>query len=454
MKEIFQRGVNFVRKNPTILYSLLLIVVMTSIVFFNAYYSLGKFQQNVDSLLQSKAVLAEDIFNITAVALFDNQELLQQKIEFIKNKDSEIQSITVLIPAEKRDEFKIIASSDKQVVGVVGNSDLPLLAWQHDDVGIAFLKRNETGRFWNIVKVVKNEQNEKIGLISMEVSLAENDLFIKDTINKVYFSAIISMLVVLLLVLNHIRLFGYAAKAVKLEEVDKMKDDFISMASHELKSPLTAIRGYAELMKDSLELKENNQNKQDQHHYIDNISASVERLNSLVGDLLEVSKIEQNRLSIKLEDIDISLIIKQIVDEMRVIADQKGLVFINNMHENVKVFGDNARIKQIVVNLISNALKYTPKGKVEISCKEDKGYILITVADTGLGISAEGIKNLFSKFYRVKTEETSKISGTGLGLWISKEVAMKMGGDISVESMEGIGSHFIFKLKKAQEKNV
>lgn len=453
MKEIINRGVHFVKKNPTILYSLLLIIVMTGIIFFNAYYSLDKFQKNTDALLQSKAVFAEDILSGTIGTLLDNREKLQQKVEQLKMNDSEVQTISILELGQNMGEFKVIASSEKSIIGATTDTDLPMLAWRHEDEGIAFLQNNESGRFWNVVKVIKNENKEKIGLVSMEVSLAENDLFIKDTIEKVYFSAIISMLVVLLLVLNHVRLFRYAAKAVKLEEIDKMKDDFISMASHELRSPLTAIRGYAELLTESLEEKRDQEQLDDQKHYIKNISLSVERLHELVEDLLEVSRIEQNRLPIKTEEVDISEIVRQLIDEMKVVADKKGLQLLENIENSLIASGDGARIKQIVVNLLSNAIKYTPEGKVEVISKQDENFIFITVSDTGLGMSAEAMKNLFTKFYRVATEKTASIVGTGLGLWISKEVAIKMGGDITVESMEGVGSRFSLKLKKIKKQN-
>jgi len=106
-------------------------------------------------------------------------------------------------------------------------------------------------------------------------------------------------------------------------------------------------------------------------------------------------------------------------------------------------------LKQILINLVGNAVKYTLKGSVTLSVKEESdGNLLVIVADTGLGISPEGIDHLFAKFYRVKTDETSKISGTGLGLWISREIARQMKGDITVESIEGVGSHFNLHLKK------
>jgi two-component system phosphate regulon sensor histidine kinase PhoR len=259
------------------------------------------------------------------------------------------------------------------------------------------------------------------------------------------------MLIVLLLVLNHIRLFAFEVRAKKLEEIDKMKDDFLSMASHELKSPLTAIRGYSDLLADMLEKNnELSDEKVQQKKYLTNIDVSVDRLKSLVEDLLDVSRIEQNRMPITLVETDLTEIVLEIADEMRVLADEKGLTIKKNIVEVSKVSADPERLKQIIVNLLSNAIKYTLKGTVEIQIRQEKEYVLLTVADTGLGISAENLKQLFSKFYRVKNEHTANIKGTGLGLWIAKEIAQKMGGDLKAESMEGVGSHFTLSLKKTK----
>ena len=289
---------------------------------------------------------------------------------------------------------------------------------------------------------------KKTGIALFRLSLSEHDRFVQSIIDRVYFVALASLVVVLLLVVNHARLFKYELKATKLEEIDKMKDDFISMASHELKSPLTAIRGYIGLLNDNLQGKPDSDEAKNQRRYLENMDISATRLRDLVEDLLEVSKLEQNRLPIRPEDMDLTSIVQGSVNEMGVSAQQKKLQLVNGVKKNLRVSADPERVKQILVNLLSNAIKYTPEGKVEIKSKQDDKFVYVTVADTGLGMSAENMKKLFSKFYRVKSEETSKISGTGLGLWISKEIALKMGGDLTVESIEGVGSHFTLKLRK------
>lgn len=446
MKELIKKGLDFIKKNPSIVYSLILIVAVTGIIFFNSYYILGKLQESTNALLQKKAVLAEDILHTFVADSFENKELLQKKIEEIKEKDSEIKAISVLVPNSEKESFQVIASSDKENIGQEAERDLYGIAWNNKDRGIAYLNNKETPRFWDVAKVIENE-GKKIGLTSLQLSLEAEDNFIDQKIKNVYLISLISVAIVLLLVINHARLFKYAVEVVKLEEVDKMKDEFISMASHELKTPLTALRGYIDLLREDVGKNDQN-NLTRQLHYLENMGASVSRLHELVNDILEVSRIEQNRLPMMMQETALLPIVNNLIEEMRISANQKGLELIFEESKISAVWADPERIKQILVNLIGNAVKYTPKGKVEIKFKEDEKFVYLTVADTGLGISPEGLKNLFSKFFRVQTDDTRAISGTGLGLWISKQLALKMGGDITVESIEGVGSHFTLKIKK------
>jgi len=209
---------------------------------------------------------------------------------------------------------------------------------------------------------------------------------------------------------------------------------------------LTALRGYIGLMTDGSAISE-----EDRKHYFDNMNLSVQRLHDLVEDLLDVSRIEQNRVPIENKSIQLQPIVTQFVDEMKISASSKNIELINNTGVVPIAYCDPDRVKQIVVNLLSNAIKYTQKGKIEITSKSDREFIYIIFADTGIGMSAEQAKNLFEKFYRISSDKTKDISGTGLGLWISRQLARKMRGDITVESIEGVGSHFTLKLPRSEK---
>ncbi len=456
MWSLIYKGVNFIKKNPTIIYSFFLIIVVSAIIFFNTYYSVIKFQKNNDTLLHSKAILAEDIFNLSIADEINNENKIQSLIEKIKDKDDEILEINILKPKENKDEFKIIASTDKSKINKSVANDIIFIAWQHPQEGIAYLMSDHSlGRFWEISKTIQSN-GKKEGIVTFDMSLSDSDKLINQTIKRMYWVSIASLLIVLLLVVNHTRLFKYAVRVTKLEEVDKMKDDFISMASHELKMPLTIINGYAELLKDSLEKKSSEKNTsefKERLKHLKNIKIASKRLRELVEDILDVSRIEQGKLKINLEKVNLSEILNEVMEQFQIDASKKkiSLKLKNNLNNELWIKADEARVKQILVNLVGNAIKYTPQGSVTVKTEIDKDFIKIVVKDTGIGMSAQEMKNLFKKFYRIKNKKTEAINGTGLGLWISKELALKMKGDLTVESMSGVGSQFILTLPKFKE---
>lgn len=440
----FSKGVAFVRRNPSIFYSLSLIVVVVGIIFWNSYYSLGKFQESTDALLQGKALLSERIFEVFADDLSQNTEKLSEKIHRIKSENEDISNI-VVFEKHGEDGFRAIASTDPEDMEKTRNEPHYFLAWSQEE-GIAFLSNSQGERFWNILKQVRSGSGEKIGLVLFQLSLEKNDAFISAEIRKVYLVVFVSLLFVLLIIANHLRFFRFAIRASELEEIDRMKDDFVSMASHELKTPITVLRGYADLLEDRVSDEEGKK-------YVSTMNATLDRLATLVEDLLNVSRIEQNRLPIDMGSVDLRGILRPIADDFSVLAKEKGLEFSYTDADlpQGNVLADPERMKQVLVNLLSNAVKYTKKGKVELTVSEKDDDMVITVADTGLGISAENMTNLFGKFYRVKDSDTKGIPGTGLGLWIAREIARKMGGDLTVESIQGVGSHFSLRLKKATQ---
>ncbi|MFZ2187406.1 MAG: HAMP domain-containing sensor histidine kinase [Candidatus Moraniibacteriota bacterium] len=448
--QAIEKGIVFTRKNPTILYSLALIVVITGALFANSYYSLKKFQDTADALLKSKAVLAENIFRTLGSDLLRDPVSLQVKLDQVKEENSDVAEIAVFSRATDDDSFITIAATDQSSIGTpVAEVSLPyLIAWQDGRVASTFLTNENGERYWNVVKKITDASGHGLGLIVFQLSLKEHDAFVEKAILQAYAVSLLSLFFVLLLLMNHMRFFRYALRVTKLEEVDHMKDDFISMASHELKTPLTVLRGYVDLLKESVGVPRSEETAQQTQTYLENMDSSIARLNDLIEDILNVSRIEQNRLPIAIAPVDLLPLLSDIAAQFSVLAKSKGLIFQYEPQTPLSVAADPARVKQILVNLVGNAVKYTPHGTVTLSVKEADDAVVVEVADTGLGIAAEAVQNLFAKFYRVKTGSTAKISGSGLGLWISREIARQMGGDITVESIEGVGSHFHLRLKK------
>ena len=439
MRNIFSKGILFIKENPSITYSLVLVVLIPAAFFFNNYIINTSYENNIDKITQRKAVLMEDIINTLIQDKIDNKELLQTTINQITASNEDVVALSVLKNQAGQNNFQVVASNNSQLVGQVQNDNIQnMIAWNRPE-GVAFLDGNDQGRFWNVTKTLSNATGEKVGLIIVAFSLKDSDAMINTTIYESYWILIITIIVVILFVSNQAKLFGYALTVTKLKEVDKMKDMFISMAGHELRSPLTAIKGYVDLLKDRKNVMDDFESKR----FMDNISTSIDRLKNLIEDILEVSRIEGNKLPVEMIKLDPTPTIIQSVEEMRSQAIQKGLklTFVP-CPEEISIEADANRLKQVVVNLISNSLKYTSEGSVTVSMSIKNKNLLITVADTGIGISSENQANLFQKFYRVQNEKTSEVAGTGLGLWITAEIIKVLNGSITVESIEGVGSHF------------
>ncbi len=240
----------------------------------------------------------------------------------------------------------------------------------------------------------------------------------------------------------------------RLKEIDKLKDEFVSLASHELRTPMTVIKSYLWLM-----LDKNNVGalSEKQRMYIDRAYTSTQRLINLVNDMLNVSRIESGRFTLAMKSIDLGELIGTVHAEMLPKAQEQkiNLQFARPLQPLLRVQADPERVEQVLINLIGNSLKFTPEnGTIRISIDYDPQVQqeIVSVADNGKGISAEDMSKLFQKFSMVGTNYLVKqnTQGTGLGLYLSKSIIELMNGKIWVDS-EGLGkgSKFSFTLKTA-----
>jgi len=309
------------------------------------------------------------------------------------------------------------------------------------------MENNE--RVWFVADAFYNEKGERVGIISLTLSLAQTDVLIHRAIWKSYLILIATILIVLILVAHHTKLFAYVLLYNQMKEIDEMKDNFIRMATHELQSPIINIRGHLEVLKEEL----GNNLTGEQEERFKRTDLSAKNLGDLIQDILEVARIEQGRLDFTSQKVSPQAIIQETIEEVKMKVEKKGLLLKTEIQEGPYFVYVNAnRFRQILINLLENAIKYTLKGEILVRTKVDevKNRYLIEVKDTGIGISAEGQKRLFERFYRIKIRETADIPGTGLGLWIAKQFCEKMGGQIFIESMECVGTKttIIFPLIK------
>jgi signal transduction histidine kinase len=239
--------------------------------------------------------------------------------------------------------------------------------------------------------------------------------------------------------------------AKKKERLGTLQSDFITLASHQLRTPLSGMRWLLELL---IQPRTGSLNKK-QREYVDKIYASNERMIALVNDLLEVTRLDQGEGKIYLQDTDLIPIIRGLIKEKGTLVKQKQLkvVFTVEQEPFPSVKTDPNRIKQAINNIISNAISYTPEnGSVTIDLKILDGQVQCMVKDTGAGIPKDQQKNVFSKFFRGSNVLKFETIGTGLGLYITKAFIEGSGGKIWLESEENKGTTVYFTLPKSAKK--
>ena len=229
------------------------------------------------------------------------------------------------------------------------------------------------------------------------------------------------------------------------KEAERKKDEFISIASHELKTPMTSIKGYIQLLERSLD-KEDLETTRVRLHKVQN---QVEKLNLLVADLLDISKIESGKLKFNKKYFSFDKILDHIVEIMEQANPQ--VKFIKKGQINTEIFGDEMRIEQVIINFITNAIKYAPDSDEVHFTSELRGdEIYFSVKDFGIGMAKEHQQQIFDKFYRV--EETSeRFQGLGIGLYICQEIIERHEGKIGVNSEPDKGSEFYFTIPQHPE---
>lgn len=238
------------------------------------------------------------------------------------------------------------------------------------------------------------------------------------------------------------------AKANKrLQELDKAKSEFVSIASHQLRSPLTSMRGYASMLLEG----SYGQLPQKAKEIIERIADSSKIMAASIEDYLNVSRIESGNMKYEYSDFNLRDQVEIVVDDKRPEAIKKGLLllFKTDLHQKGIVNADIGKTLQIVHNLINNSMKYTPKGSVTVYVHDDPaaGKIFVSVSDTGIGMSADTIDDLFGKFNRAANANSVNITGTGLGLYVARSLASAMGGTVTASSPgDGQGSTFTLEL--------
>lgn len=226
--------------------------------------------------------------------------------------------------------------------------------------------------------------------------------------------------------------------------LEKRKDEFLGMASHELKNPLTSIKAYLQILEKRLVTDQENIN------FLSRIDRQADKMYSLISDLLDIRKIEEGKLVFEKEIFELTGFIKKVVAEFQLLTDKHDIIFKDS--EKMQIVGNKDRIEQVIINLLTNAIKYSPEGKtIIIRVKKKKNTVEVSVQDFGIGIAQSKQKYLFSPYYTEEVKETGRNVSAGLGLFIASEIVKRHGGKMWLQSKKGKGSTFFFALPSVKK---
>ena len=281
--------------------------------------------------------------------------------------------------------------------------------------------------------------------LDWEFTLYEKDMrdIHKETRHRMFLMYGLMLFALITVIFGSFFMFRFITQERKLLA---MKANFLSSVSHELKTPLTSIKMFAEMM-----ARGRLQRAEKVQEYSTLIGKEASRLENLIGAILNYTRMEHGTGAFKWERLDFSICAKKVFDAVEDIGVEKGLTFYTHFEPNVFVMGDYTALYSLVQNLIDNAIKYTEApGDIKVDVKSDSEWVIFSVADTGIGIAASEQKNIFNDFYRVGDEMTRSTKGSGLGLATVKRVAETHKATISLVSKPGKGSTFTVKFKKAE----
>jgi PAS domain S-box-containing protein len=231
----------------------------------------------------------------------------------------------------------------------------------------------------------------------------------------------------------------------EIKKTDELKNEFASMITHELKTPLTPIRGYCEILKDETFGVLND----DQKDFVNTIEQNATRLERLIGDVLDVQKLDMGKMTYNKKNLDMDEFLQNVEKDISPLLKEKEIQFSIPNNVKINILTDKFRLQEIFENLIRNSIDFVPfRGKISIDIQNNEKMIVFSVRDNGVGIQKEKQSNIFKKFFQGDTSQTRKHGGTGLGLVVCKGLIEGLGGKIWFDSQEGVGTTFYFSMPK------
>lgn len=415
------------------------IFIMAVISFFIAYVFAEKISRPLQQLTEAVNSISRGDYG---GKLTEAEEQQTDEIAILKkafNNMSQDLELAMRQKAEENEKLELILNNMRNGVIAVDDSN-KILMLNQVSMDLFQIKTGHVAGY-NFFDLIKNRKIQAVlerarkeqGPVTEEIMLSAND---QELIMKIYANPILKQAgteIGTILVLQDV---------TQVRKFEMMRDDFVSNVTHELKTPLTSIIGFADTLKSGAI-----QDEKMALHFIDIIDIEAERLFRLIQDILSLSEIESCYKEEEKQMCDIEEIIEKVYQVLLPSAQAKRLQLQLSIEEGLPPFsGNEDRIFQLIMNLMDNGIKYTEKGSVTVICKKEKNNLLFIISDTGIGISKEAQKRIFERFYRVDKGRSRKAGGTGLGLSIVKHIVMLYHGTISLASEEGQGSKFFVRL--------
>jgi signal transduction histidine kinase len=443
----------FIKQNWQIVYALILFVIVSVIIIVNTVFIWQRFHSLIDTELRHSALTLGQMFSAVTQKIDSSDPLIQQeRLQAAAASLSGITSLDILTP--KGADFLVIASLYESSVGRIVQDGQIRQAWNENQTFTYSTKNprsvatdpeptpdelRKSDCCWGAIVPLRDDSGKIEGLLSVKLSSSH----LANLLSAAKFWSvawlIMTLLIVGLILSSNTHLFQYAKLWQKLRSAEKMKADFIALATHELQTPVTALHGQLSLLREQTfgQLKNN------QSMMLDAAQSLTQRLYKLIDDLLTVLRLKKDDLTFKQESIFIEDVIKAIVIESHPIAAAKSIKFEYQLPSRPlpRINVDRIQFKRALTYLCTDIIKSARRGKVTISGSlNDAGRAEINITGPGNSSVTEQLEQSFSKFWNQKIERADDTIGLGLELWIAKQIIEKMDGKIIVDSIEKVGT--------------
>jgi signal transduction histidine kinase len=440
LHNLMRQGFGVLKSNNHLLFVATLLFLFPLLFFYVTNSFIETAEKNIETAEKRRIAVLHDSLAVLLTTYEGNPILVKDFLSLQHQEMTDVLEIRVV--KKTKDLYQIVESFEDEKEGSYESvTDIYTTVQPDAQNSLIYIFDSNPARTWQAVRAVSI--NNSTYYILSEHSFAAVDSVMQARKQQAYLglTAIFAFLIALAYWFG--RQINWRKQYDLLKVQMKERDLFTNMIAHEFRTPLTAIRGYSSFLaeSDSITTKEKT--------FVDAVQQSTERLLALVNDFLEVARIQSGNMNLEMTTVDIQPTIISVIEALQPIAKSKNLqLSFHQLAVPVALKTDTKRLYQILQNLISNSLKYTKDGTVEVALDVTPRTVSIRIKDSGMGISADDQQKLFSPFSRVGGVEQTKVVGTGLGMWITKQLVELLQGSITVESIKDVGTHVIIVFRR------